>query len=240
MAFIHGKSAILLYGGTNLSPYFNDASVSRSVDTAETSAFGTQAKTYILGMEDGTLSASGMFDGDANAVDDLLRQTFGAAANDIVTFLPEGAADGKSAFSALVKQTSYEVSSPVGDVVATSVELQSDSGVQRAIALAGGKTVTTTGETTGVDNTASTSGGAVAFLHVTANTRDGASTFKVQQSSDGSTWADLSPSFASVPAGATTSERIVISGSIARYVRASHAPGGSTGSVTYTLTFARR
>lgn len=238
MGFVHGKGVEVLYGGAKLTSFFNDVSVSRNLDTAETSAFGDDAKTYVTGMQDGTLSLSGMFDGAEGAVDDTLRATIGSASNDVITIAPEGLTVGAVAFSSAVKQTSYEVSSPIGDVVAVSLDVQADGGVDRALLLAADATVTATGEGASQDGAASSSDGAAAYLNVTANTRDGASTFKVQGSADNLTWADLL-TFTSVSASTTTGEKKMITGSVPRYLRASHTPGGSSGSITYTITFAR-
>jgi len=180
-----------------------------------------------------------MFDGNTAAVDETLSTTIGADANDVISVAPEGLTAGKIAFSAAVKQTSYEISSPVGDVVAASLEVQADGGVDRAVVLAGNAAVTSNGTGASQDNTASTANGGAAYLHVTANTRNASSTFKVQHSSDNTTFVDLA-TFTSVGTSSTTAERVVVSGTVNRYLRASHAPGGSTGSVTYSMTFARR
>lgn len=239
MAFKHGKSTRLLFNASDLSAYFRDASASRSVETAETTAFGQDAKTYIVGLEDGTLSASGMFDGAQGAVDDVLRTALGGDANDVISVFPEGLSVGKVALSAAVKRTSYEVSSPVGDVVATSLEVQADGGIDRGIALAAAAAVTASGTSAAQDNGASSANGGVGYLHVTGNDRNGSTALKVQHSADNVTWVDLI-TFASVPTNTATSERVAVTGTVNRYVRASHAPGGSTGSVTYTMTFARR
>lgn len=239
MAFKHGKATRVLFNASDLSAYFRDASASRSVETAETTAFGQDAKTYIVGLEDGTISASGMFDGAQGAVDDVLRTALGGDGNDVISVFPEGLSVGKVALSAAVKRTSYEVSSPVGDVVATSLEAQADGGIDRAIALAGAAAVSTSGQGAAQDNAASSAGGGVGYLHVTGNDRDGATTFKVQHSADNVTWVDLI-TFTSVPTNTATSERVAVTGTVNRYLRASHAPGGSTGSVTYSMTFARR
>lgn len=239
MAYTHGKNTAVLYGAANLSAYFNEATASRTVETAETTAFGNSAKTYIVGLQDGTLSLSGMFDGNTAAVDETLSTTIGADANDVISVAPEGLSAGKVAFSAAVKQTSYEISSPVGDVVSASLEVQADGGVDRGVVLAGNAAVTANGTGTAQDNGASSANGGAAYLHVTANTRNGSSTFKVQHSSDNVTFVDLA-TFTSVGTSSTAAERVVVAGTVNRYLRASHTPGGSTGSVTYSMTFARR
>ena len=239
MAFIHGKNTGVVVGGGNLSSFFNEASASQDVETAETTAFGSTAKTYIIGLKDGTMSVSGMFDGDQNSVDEQIEAVLGAEAASVATIAPEGLTIGKAAYSCAARKTSYEISSPVGDVVATSLSIQADGGIDRGVLLGANTAVTTSGTGAAQDNSATSSNGGVGFLHVTANARNGATDFKVQHSADGVTYTDL-VTFTSVPSNTTTAERIAVTGTVNRYVRASHAPGGSSGSVTYTMTFARK
>jgi hypothetical protein len=239
MGFIHGKNTGVLVGGGNLSAFFNEASASQDVETAETTAFGSPAKTYIIGLKDGTMSVSGMFDGAQGSVDEQIEAALGVDAASVATIAPEGLAIGRASYSCAARKTSYEVSSPVGDVVATSLSIQADGGIDRGVLLGANTAVSTTGTGAAQDNTNTSSNGGVGFLHVTANTRDGATDFKVQHSSDNVTFVDL-VTFASVSATSTTAQRVAVTGTVNRYVRASHAPGGSSGSVTYTMAFARK
>jgi len=239
MAFTHGKNTGVFVGPGNLSPFFNEASASQDVETAETTAFGSNAKTYIIGLKDGTVSVSGMFDGDQDSVDEQIEGVLGAEAASVATIAPEGVAIGKVSYSCAARKTSYEISSPVGDVVATSLSIQADGGIDRGVLLGANTAVTATDEGASQDNGAATTDGGVGYLHVTANTRDGSSTFKVQSSADDLTYADL-VTFTAVPATTTAAQRVAVTGTVNRYVRASHAPGGSSGSVTYTMAFARK
>jgi len=240
MAFIHGKNTAVYYNGSNLSSYFNEASISQDIETAETTAFGNSAKTYITGLKDGTMSMSGMFDGAEDAVDAVLTSTLGATASDVATVVPAGvSSSGVATFSAEVRETSYELSSPVSDVVAANLEVQATGGVDRGLLLAGDSTLSASATSSAINNGSSTSNGGVGYLHVTANDRDGASTFKVQDSADGITYADL-VTFSSVSASATGGERVAVTGTVEQYVQAEAVPGGSSGSVTYTMAFARK
>ena len=240
MAFLHGKKTAVLYNGANLSAYFNEASMSQDVETAETTAFGDDAKTYITGLKDGTMSMSGMFDGGTDAIDAVLTTTLGAESPDVSTVVPSGLGTaGVATFSAEVRETSYEISSPVGDVVAANLEVQATGGIDRGVLLAGGSVLSASATTTGIDNGSSTSNGGVGYLHVTANTRDDASTFKVQDSADNVTFVDL-VTFTNVSASAVSGQKVAISGAVDQYVRAEVVPGGSSGSVTYTMAFARK
>lgn len=241
MAFLHGKGTAVLYRQYDLSSYFNDASVSRSVEPTETTAFGASSKTYIVGLKDGTVSLTGMFDGSANAVDEVLQARLGTEDGGLVTICYGGATAGNRVSISKVETTSYDVSAPVGDVVAASAEFQSDSGIDNGIALTGLAAVSATGNGSSQDNSASSANGGVASLHVTANSHDGGTTVKVQHSADDSTWVDLA-TFTAVGASTTTSERVEVAAgtTVNRYLRANYTLAGASGSITFILSFARR
>lgn len=241
MAFIHGKNASVLHGSTDLSSYLNSAQQQTSVATAETTAFGNSAKTYLAGLEDSTLSASGMFDGAASAVDEVLSASLGSDTLAPVLLAPSGIALGSRVILGQAKTTSYQVSSPVGDVVSVSYDAQLDGGADYAVALTALAAVTATTTGTGVDNTASTANGGIAQLHVTANTWSANATIKVQHSSDNSTFADLA-SFTVVSTTVKTSERVAVAAgtTVNRYLRALNTLTAGTGSITYQVSFARR
>ena len=242
MAFIHGKSAGVLYGAYDLSAFFNEASMSQSVETAETTTFGSGAKSYITGLKDGTFSLSGMFDGVAAGIDEVISASVGDSVNVPITIIPQQDVTmvvSDVSFSGETLETSYEVSSPVGDVVSANMEGQITGGMDRGIILAPKTVVSATATGTSVDQTASTTNGGVGYLHVTANTRNGAITVKVQHSSDNSTFADLI-TFTSVTSSTIVSERIAVTGTVNRYVRASYTVAGSSGSATTTVAFSRK
>lgn len=241
MAFIHGKSTIVLCNEFNLSTYFNEASTSRSVETAETTTFGKSAKTYITGLQDGTMSLNGLFEGSANAIDQELTDVLGVNSGMVITFAPSGTiAVGDRILSLTGKLTSYEISAPVGDVVSATSEFQADEGVGAGVSLHALSAETATGTSASVDNSASTTAGGFATLHVTANTMNNNTVFKVQHSADNSTWADLA-TFSTVATTVKTAERVTVSSTttVNRYIRASWTASG-TGSVTFHINFARR
>ena len=236
--FRHGKRTAVLMNGTNMSPFLNEATTTQEIETAETTTFGDLDKTYIAGLADGTISCSGLFDGTAGASNAVMTGSLGQEDNTF-TVLPEGATRGLRSVIANGQLTSYEVSSPVGDVVAISTEIQADGGLLHGVALTGLETVSTSGEITSVDNGGSSSNGALFNMHVTANTHDGSTTIKVQHSADNSTFVDL-VTFTNVSASTTVGESITSTGTVNRYLRASHTLGGASGSVTYHISAARR
>ena len=240
MAFLHGKSAQILFNEFDLSAYFNEVSISRTVETAETTAFGSSAKTYITGLKDGTIALGGMFDGSANAIDQEMTDVLGVNAGGIVTVATEGITTiGSRVTSALAKATSYEVSSPVGDVVSASADFQVDGGVGEAISLHALGADTATTSNTSHDSGASSANGGFGTLHVTANTMNANNVFRIQHSADNSTWATLA-TFSTVSTIVKTAEiQTVAAGTtVNRYLRSTYTASGA-GSITYHINFAR-
>jgi hypothetical protein len=131
--FRHGKSTVFKVdnsGGslTDISNTLTDVSFPRSVDTAETSAFGDSAKTYIVGLSDATVSVSGNFDA---TVDAHLAGVLGQAATLSFEYGPEGSTSPQVKYTGECILTSYEKSGAIGDVVTYSAEFQVTGAVTR-------------------------------------------------------------------------------------------------------------
>jgi hypothetical protein len=208
---------------------------------SDVTAFGTTGtKAYLPGLKDGKISASGMFDGATGAIDSVFQAALGASSVVEISVFPDTDAIGKRGFIAECWETSYNLSSPVADVVQASAEFQATGGVDYSVSLQALTTVTVTGNGTGVDNTSSTANGGVGMLHVTANTGSVTTIIKIQHSVDNTTFTDL-VTFTSVPTVTTTSERIVVAPgtTVNRYLRVIRTISG-TGSITYQTSFARK
>jgi hypothetical protein len=131
--FTHGKATVFKVdnsGGslTDISNVLTDVSFPQTVETAETSSFGSSAKTYVVGLSDATISASGNFDA---TVDAHLSGILGQAASVSFEYGPEGLATGDSKYTGECILTSYEKSGAVGDVVTFSAEFQVTGAVTR-------------------------------------------------------------------------------------------------------------
>lgn len=225
----HGLNARLYLDGADVSEYFQEASVDLSKDTVETTAFGSASKTFIPGLRDATLSASGMLDGP---IGDSIEAALAAASGKPLTYFPEGAALGKTGAGLLAVATSSTVSSGTDDVNKISFEAQANGGADRVVSLHDKTSEAATGNGTGVDNATSTATGGVAYLHVTAVT--GTVTVKVQHSTDGTTWLDLETfTAASVPGG----QRVTFPGTVNRHLRAQWTISG--GPATFVVSAAR-
>ena len=128
MAFVHGKTAVFKLddsGGTlrDLSAYLNDVGFPRNIDTAETTTFGVSgsSKTYIVGLNDATISVSGLFDATA---DGYLAGVLGQSATLSFEYGPAGSTGGNIKYSGECIMTSYEVSASVGDAVQATAQFQ--------------------------------------------------------------------------------------------------------------------
>ena len=237
--FAHGKNVNVFINEFDFSTYFNDVSATSTVETSEVSAFGSSAKEYIVGLLDGTVSLSGMFDGTATGTDVVFSAVLGSTTKQNVIVAPSGHSNGATAIVLEADDTSYEVSGAVADVVQTSAEFQSSDGVEHGKILSSGAAISATGNGTSVDNTAASTNGGVGFVSVPTNTRNGNITVKVQQSADNSTFTDLI-TFTVVTSTQKTFQRVEVTGTVARYLRVNYTVAGSTGSATPVVAFARR
>ena len=240
MPFRHGKNSAVLVDKYNISSYLNEVSSSQSIETADTSTFGTNAKTYLAGQNDATISFSGLYDGAVNAIAEIFEAIIDNDSTPPITIAADGGlVVGNKAVLAQAKQTSYEVSAPVSDVVSLSGEFQVTGGMRGGVLLAAATSHSATTNGSSVDGGASTALGARANLHVTANTRTDTTVIKVQHSADNSTWADLI-TFTTVGATTLTSQTSTATGTINRYLRATTTIAAGTGSITYTISLSRR
>ena len=131
--FRHGKSTVFKVdnsGGTltDISNTLTDVSFPQTIETAETTSFGSSAKTYIVGLSDSTFSVSGNFDA---TVDAHLAGILGQAATVSFEYGPEGSTSPNVKYTGECLMTSYEKSGAVGDVVTYSAEFQVTGAVTR-------------------------------------------------------------------------------------------------------------
>ena len=129
--FAHGKStdfAIDDTGGSsrNISNTLPDVSFPQTIDTAETTAFGSSNKSYIVGLKDTTISVSGIWDA---TVDGYISGTEPASRSFI--YGPAGSTGGNVKYTGEAIMTSYSLSNPVGDVVTFTADFQVTGAVTR-------------------------------------------------------------------------------------------------------------
>jgi hypothetical protein len=131
--FRHGKSTVFKVDNaagtlTDISNTLTDVGFPQTVDTAETSTFGSSAKSYVVGLTDSSLSISGNFDA---TVDAHLAGVLGQAASLSFEYGPEGSTAGMVKYTGEALMTSYEKSGAIGDVVSYSAEFQVTGAITR-------------------------------------------------------------------------------------------------------------
>lgn len=134
--FVHGKNAYFALDGTaaslvSIGDTLNDITMPREIETAETTAFGNSDKTYITGLADATISLSGMFDSTVDTMinGNIANLKSGSVATLSFEYGPSGSTASNPKFTGEALITSYEIGSPVGDVITYSLELQVTGGV---------------------------------------------------------------------------------------------------------------
>jgi predicted secreted protein len=130
--FVHGKSTNFTLDDTagtvrDLSDTLTSVDFPESIETAETTAFGSSAKSYIVGLSDATISLSGIWDA---TVDGYIAGGAEPASRSFV-YGPAGTTGGNVKYTGEAIVTSYSISNPVGDVVTYSVDLQVTGAVTR-------------------------------------------------------------------------------------------------------------
>ena len=251
--FVHGKGTKIYLDEFEMTTYFNSADVTLTNETAEVTAFSDSSKAYILGLADGTLTLGGMWNQETDGSDEELNAILGSTSAANITIAEKAGTIGNRATIARCDETNYTISNPVADVSTVTADFQGTSNTgtlgTMTYGITGGFQLTTgssidynaLGALTGVDGTASSTAGGAALLHVPTNSiGGGVTTIKVQHdsASDFSSAADLI-SFTNVAAATKTSEMVVCSGTVNRYIRATASTAGSSGSITFMVSFAR-
>ena len=118
MAFISGKDSFFSVDGTDISSYVNQLSLSRDVNTLETTSFGSDQATFVVGIEGLSISGSATFDATADGVFAGLFDGSSVAFD----YRPDNtSSQPKYTGNAFV--TNYSIDSSAGDLVSISFSL---------------------------------------------------------------------------------------------------------------------
>lgn len=246
---IHGKSTRILLDQYALSGYLNKGKVSRKVNLPGTAVFGNLDMAYdVCGLGAGQASISGFFDGTTGGLDTILRTTLdvdpGTTALPILSLAPNGFAIGNLVEMLQVAQGDYNVDTGEEKTVDVDASFDADDQVDLGVSLHdltlenGAAPV----NYTGVDEVSvSTANGWVAHLHVTAATGLTTITFKLQDSADNVTFADLTGGTFTAVTTAPNKQRLAgaTTATVRRYVRCIVSAATYT-NCTFQISFARR
>lgn len=134
MGTSHGKNAVVqLDNGAGtlmaITAYLAKSSLERMRETAETTVFGLNDKTYIAGLKDATFSGEGNFD---PALDLILSDAIDDSTNTkTLQFDPQGSTSGLARYSVECWLTKYSIDTDIGDKGGCSFELQCTGAVTR-------------------------------------------------------------------------------------------------------------
>jgi hypothetical protein len=238
LPFVHSKSSRLISGSVALSGFLSNWEHTSEHELGDTTVLTDSGHTFTLGLDKGSLKLGGYTDTSAavGGQDETLNTALGAAAGSVVTAAPEGFALGKRVINLEARESSYTTSSPVADTVSFASDWMSEGQLDCGVSLHDLSAETANGNSSSVDNAASSSNGGMGFVHVTAFSGLTNIIIKFQDSPDNSAWTDRI-TFATVTG--VTSERKTMSGSVARYRRALWTVSG-TGSATFVTGFCQR
>jgi hypothetical protein len=246
--FLHGKNTRVLFANPtanttyDLSPFFNDLGISRATEATETTAFQNGGvKTYIVGLSEGTLSMSGMYEGSATGIDAIMNEAFASDKDDAVVAFPDGGTATSTTYPdarcymARGLETKYDLKSPVSGVVAIDAEIQADGGVWHGkgqyipSSIATGSTTLATPARA---HTSSTNNGGLVVIGLL--TLSGTISARLQHSDDGVSWVDLG-----TPVTSVGTSVLVLTGTIKQYTRLYYPLGSTSNSATIYFGFAR-
>lgn len=240
MAFAHSKDSRLLLDDVHFSVYLRNWEHSTERETADTTVHTDDGHRFILGLDNGSLSLGGLVDNNADSggQDEILDSALGASAGSLVTAAPAGLAVGNRIISIEARESAYSISAPVAEAVGFTASWRSEGQIDVGVSLHGLSAETLNGNGAGVDNESSTSNGGVGALHVTsASGTSPTLDVVIQHSADAMTWVDL-VTFPQVTAAAA--ERIAVTGTVNRHLRATWTVGGTSPSLTFAAAFSRR
>jgi hypothetical protein len=235
---VHGKTAKFLID--QYAPYraLLSGSFARSIAVERSDGFGVDdAEREVIGKIDSRLGLRGHFNAAAGGSDAVFRALRAQETPALCMLGLGGFAIGSLVELSQQGLTNYTFSSDHERANELSADFEGDDLPDLGVSLH--DLVAETGVApvnyTTVDETAATASGGVGHLHVYAFTGTSI-TIKIQHSTDGSTWADL---ISFTAATGATKQRLTVSGTVNRYVRAI-VSAGTYSTCTFAVGFARR
>lgn len=235
MSRIHGKSGRVILNTLSVTSQTNGWAFVHSRHYTMAAVLGDTGERWDPGLLSGSVMLKG-FNDTSNGLRTLALAAAGTDDGLVTTILPEANTVGAIALMTMADQGSFEASVEVTDSAPFTINGQAQDGVDMGFLLHPEQAETADGNGTSIDNLGASSGGAVGVLHVTSYTTFTSVVVKVQHSTDNSAWADL---ITFTTATAATQERIKVTGTVNRYLRAFWDVTGS-GTATFVVSAARR
>lgn len=239
MAFTHGRKADVLIDEFNLTRFFKMCRIKNELEVVDGTCFGSTAKEYGVGFPGGDCSLEGLFKAiDPLIVDaaEVLSDAIGSANSPIVSIGPAGIdAVGDVVRMFQGDEQQHDVVASIQNLTMITAQFLASQGIRRGLALAPIANYSASGNGASVDNTLASDNGAVAHLHVTSAAGTTPTIdWIVQHSVDNAVWVDL---ITFTQATDVTVERLSVTGTVNRYLRAKRTIGG-TGSPNFDCAVA--
>lgn len=237
MSIYHGKDARLYVAGYGVGPCTTVATPKGKVDWVPYSVMdGSSGYHFAKGGINSGCDIRGVFDQTyQQSLEDLL---LAASGSQFLIVFNQSVGDNALGLQA-VREANFTIESTIKQLVSLNAELLGDDCYYEILkALQPETSVTADGQSTALDNSASSANGGVGYLHYFGLGADDTCDIVIEESSDnGSTdpWA-TKLAFTQIDGSVATrgSERKTCSGTVERYLRVKRTFGGSS---PYACTF---
>lgn len=239
MAIAKGLSVFM--NGVSLGCALQSIEATSSTEALDATTLCSTARRYSKGIKDGTASASGIWDYDSTNLDEIhnaFSQAYDSSSENVITATLATIGVGVNAIMFNSVQTSYNIEVENNALIMCDAEFQASSGINYGQILFNAAVNNTTTNGTTYDGGASSSNGGLFQAHI-QNPSQLAGSIKLQHSTDGSNWADVTGGSITLTATNKFDGKYAeVTGTINRYVRAVAA--ATSGSITFVAAFARR
>lgn len=240
MPFQTAQASRVAVGLLNASGYTRGYEVAAQSATLDATVLSDRQRVFIIGQDESTGSLDMIFDNAGTAGLQYAAITAQKATGPYpLTLCPDGFTTGALAVMVSAHLGNFTVSAPVADIVGCSASFQNTGMFDVGLVVEDFTAITADTNGAARDQTAATSNGGVAHLHVTAFSGLTNNAVRIEHSVDGATgWATLC-TFTTYTG--LTSERVEVAAgtTVRRYLRVVDDVTG-TGTTTRFVSFARR
>lgn len=236
------KGLSVYMNGVSLGCALQSIDATGTVDALDSTTLCQNAKTYAIGIKNGTASASGIWDYDStnlNKIHETFKAAYANGTNNVITASLASLAVGVDAIMFNSVQSSYNVEVQNNQLIMCSADFQATTGINYGKILFSAAVNNTTTDGTSVDGGASSANGGLLQYHI-QNSSQLAGGVKLQHSTNNSTWVDVTNGNLTFSASGSkyAAGSAEITGTINRYIRVQCTATG--GSITFQAAFARR
>lgn len=238
-AGLRGKHTKIWIGGYQLTVKMRDIKASLTYDELAEDGYSEDHST-LKGQANSVINLDGYFGRETVSTHQALKDLSDSGIIVSAGFGENAAvAQGDIAISLKSQQINYEIVPALSDVIAVAAQMNAKGiPLEFGIILADQEGVSANGNTNSVDDGASSSNGAVGYLHLTGVSAGDTITVKIQDSADDAAWADLITF--TLDGSAIGAERVAVSGNVDRYVRALWTVTGTGISFDFAINFLRK